>query len=469
MTSKTPSLVLPLPPAPVHFVGIGGIGMSGLARILLAQGYRISGSDSSTSDQTVALEAEGIPVNIGHTDTAHAAGASLVVTSTAVRSGNLEVDSAASAGVPVIKRAELLGILANAKTCLAVAGSHGKSTTSGMLVSSLESLRAHAAYAVGATVVSTGTNAAPGDGPVMVAEADEYDHSFLALTPDIAIITNIDYDHPDLFPDQESYDQAFLKFAAKVRPGGRLIVGADDPGVARILPQLEELPGITIDTFGEEAGVDWRVLRSDTGWAVSRSARDRIDLRPSIPGRHNARNAAAALIALVALGYHANVASAALSAFEGVGRRFELKGEIDNVVVVDDYAHHPTEIRAVIQAARDRYPGRRLIAAFQPHTYSRTKALLVEFAAAFEKAGLTVILDIYPSRESDSLGISSADLIGHMPAGTLAGGSPVDAAKLLAEMAIPGDVILTLGAGDVTTVGAMVLNHLSSRSANGDG
>jgi UDP-N-acetylmuramate--alanine ligase len=469
MTSVIPSLVLPQPPAPVHFVGIGGIGMSGLARILLSRGYQVTGSDVNGSDLTAALQDEGIPVTIGHTDQAHAASAALVVTTAAVQPGNLEVDSALAAGVRVIKRAELLGLLANAKTCLAVAGSHGKSTTSGMLVSALESLRAHPSYAVGAVVATTGTNAAPGDGPVMVVEADEYDYSFLTLTPDIAIVTNIDYDHPDLFPDQDSYDKAFVEFAEKVRTGGRLIVAGDDPGVIRILDALGAVAGITIDTFGESSRVDWRLIRSGDGWALSRSSRERIELRLPVPGRHNARNAAAALIALVALGYHANVASAALSAYEGVGRRFDLKGETNGIVVVDDYAHHPTEIRAVIQAARERYPGRRLIAAFQPHTYSRTRALMADFARSFEGASVAVILDIYPSRETDSLGVSAADLIAQMPAGAIAGGSPTEASERLAELAAPGDVILTLGAGDVTGVGPRLLELLAAKSSPGNG
>lgn len=469
MKSARSTFTLPAPPAPVHFVGIGGIGMSGLARILKSLGYEVTGSDSGASATTNALQREGIPVTIGHTATEHAAGAKLLVVSSAVPAHNPECDAALAAGVKIAKRAELLGALANARTCLAVAGSHGKSTTSGMLVSALNSLRANPSYAVGAVVATTGSNAAMGSGPVMVVEADEYDNSFLTLTPDIAIVTNIDFDHPDLFADGSAYDVAFTKFAAKIRPGGRLIVAGDDPGALRLVDAVKARTDLTIDTFGETAGLDWRVVSSATGWALARSSRERIELRIPVPGRHNARNAAAAFIALIGLGYHPNVAAAALQAFTGVGRRFDLKGEVGGVVVVDDYAHHPAEIRALLQAARERYPLRRIVAAFQPHTYSRTKAFLAGFASAFEGAHEVMVLDVFPSRETDPLGISSADLIALLPEGTVAGGSPTEAATRLAAIVQSNDLVLTIGAGDVTVVGPDLLARLAAQGVAGDG
>lgn len=470
MTSiPTPSLTLPELPARVHFVGIGGIGMSGLARILLSWGYEVSGSDSSESEQTRLLQSEGIPVNIGHTDVERAAAAQLVVMTAAVRPGNLEVDAAAKAGIPVVKRAQLLGLLANARVCVAVAGSHGKSSTSGMIVSALTTLGAGPSYAVGAVVAATGTNAAPGTGPAMVVEADEYDYSFLQLTPDIAIVTNIDYDHPDLFPDQTTYDRAFARFVERVRPGGTLIAAGDDEGVRRLLDSLPTDRQYHVVTFGESAEVDWQMRASDGIWRVISPDGMVVNLDLQVPGRHNARNAVAALIALTALGHDSDSAGDALGQYRGIGRRFDLKGEAFGVVVVDDYAHHPVEIRATIQAARERYPDRRIIAAFQPHTYSRTLALIDDFATAFVDVDLPVILDIYASRETDSLGISSADLIAKMPMRTIAGGSTDQAVDVLMQIARAGDVILTIGAGDVTGVGPKLLSALLSRGADFNG
>ena len=465
----TVPFVLPALPARVHFVGIGGIGMSGLARILLAWGFGVSGSDSLESEQTKLLHSEGIPVNIGHTDVDRAADAQLVVMTAAVRPGNLEVVAARSAGVPVVKRAELLGLLANARTCVAVAGSHGKSTTSGMIVSALTTLGAGPSYAVGAVVAATGTNAAPGTGPAMVVEADEYDYSFLQLTPDIAIVINIDYDHPDLFPDQATYDLAFARFVQRIRLGGTLIAAGDDEGVRRLITLLSDQIQYRVITFGESTGLDWTMHPGQLGWQVTSPVGSAFTLDLQVPGKHNVRNAVAALIALTALGYDTRLACDALSHYQGIGRRFDVKGEANGIVVVDDYAHHPAEIRATMQAARERYPDRRIIAAFQPHTYSRTLALLDDFAGALCDADLAVILAIYASRETDTLGVTSADVIAKMPAGAIAGGSPDNVVEVLTAITRTGDVILTIGAGDVTGVGPRLLQALAARGADCNG
>jgi UDP-N-acetylmuramate--alanine ligase len=461
-------LTLPPLPARVHFVGIGGIGMSGLARILLARGYRVTGSDANRSDVTCALVSEGIEVAIGHADAERAAAADLVVMTAAVRPGNVEIEAANAAGVRVVKRAELLGLLANARTCVAVAGSHGKSTTSGMLVAALTALGAAPSYAVGAMIGATGTNAAPGDGPAMVVEADEYDYSFLWLHPDVAIVTNIEYDHPDLFPDQAAYDGAFARFAANLRRDGALILAGDDLGCQRLIQALDSDRRGSVVTFGEHPRSDWRVVERDGVVAVSTGAGTELELRLRVPGRHNARNAVAALVALTRLGFDPQRAAAALQSYTGIGRRFEIKGEANGVVVVDDYAHHPTEIRATLKAARAYFPGRRIVAAFQPHTFSRTKALLAEFASSFADADFVAILDIYPSRETDSLGISAADLIARIPGEVIAAGGANAAAHRLAEVVAPGDVVLTIGAGDVTGVGPALLAMLQTRTVNAD-
>jgi UDP-N-acetylmuramate--alanine ligase len=453
---------LPPVPGPIHFIGIGGIGMSGLARIIHTWGYQVTGSDTTASDITRALQAEGIPVWIGHTATTSARSAALVVMTAAVRDDNPEIAAALSGGIPIVKRAQLLGMLANARKCVAVAGSHGKSTTSGMIASALVALGADPSYAIGAVIASTGTNAASGEGEVMVVEADEYDYSFLSLQPDVAVITNIGYDHPDIFADQLAYDGAFAQFAANILSGGVLVLADDDPGCQRLKSSLQK-SGYSLETFGEEPDGDWQLCGSEGNWKVRMPRGETYPLRLNIPGRHNARNALAAAVALGALDFSLDDAIDAISSYQGVGRRFERKGEAQGVSIIDDYAHHPTEIRATLRAARERFGDRRIWAAFQPHTFSRTKALLADFAEAFEDADRIVILDIYPSRETDSLGISSADLIRLLPNGARAGGGPADAVELLANEVAPGDVVLTLGAGDVTTVGPKLLERLRAR------
>jgi UDP-N-acetylmuramate--alanine ligase len=457
--------MLPPPPARIHFVGIGGIGMSGLARILNAWGYAVSGSDASASALLDELTTEGISVTIGHTATEAAAIADLVVMTAAARQDNPELVAAEQAGRPIIKRARLLGALADTRRGVAVAGSHGKSTTSGMLVTALRALGADPSFAIGAVLPGDGggTNAAPGSGTEMVVEADEYDRSFLQLHPDVAIITNIDYDHPDIFPDLESYDAAFAAFVAGIRPSGTLVIAAGDPGCLRVMARPDWISPTTVVTFGEEEDVDWRLERTDEGWRVTGSDDVAVPLVLQVPGRHNARNATAALAALVALGYDTAAAAASLEGFPGVGRRFELKGSAAGVVVVDDYAHHPREIAVNLPAAKERYPGRRVWAVFQPHTYSRLKALLDDFAAAFADADRIMILDVYAARETDDLGISAADLVSRLPEGTLTAGDPRDAARVLADAVAAGDVVLTLGAGSVTETGPMLLDLLRQR------
>jgi UDP-N-acetylmuramate--alanine ligase len=451
---------LPQPPAHVHFVGIGGIGQSGLARILTAWGYHVTGSDAFSSELVEQLRREGIDVQIGHEETANAAAADLVVATAAVRVTNPEIHAAKERGTSVIKRAELLGMLANARICVAVAGSHGKSTTSGMLVTALQAAGRDPSYAVGAVVASTGTNAAPGTGDAMVVEADEYDYSFLWLKPDFAIITNIDYDHPDLFPDQATYDRAFVRFAQGMRPDGVLVVNGDDPGVQRALPNLRAANACVI-TYGTSADCDWRIEGKEVGGPEGQH----IDLNLSVPGAHNLSNATAALILMHEMGEGLTEAAAGLAGYRGVGRRFELKGETAGVTVIDDYAHHPSEIAATIAAARERYPDHRIVAAFQPHTFSRTKALLAPFAETLSAADRAMVLDIYPARETDTLGVSSADIARRMaPETTALGGKPAQAAEQLASMVQAGDVVLTLGAGDITLVGPKLLALLEERS-----
>lgn len=441
--------------------------MSGLARILREWGYEISGSDSAHSPLLDELAAEEMTVGVGHTMASEAAAADLVVATSAVRADNPELRAAHDAGRRVIKRAALLGALADARRGVAVAGSHGKSSTSGMLVWALRALGADPSFAIGAVLDGPqgATNAAPGSGAEMVVEADEYDRSFLQLHPDVAIITNIDYDHPDIFPTLEDYDQAFIDFVSGMRPGGTLIISADDPGCARVMSRADWQPGVEVMTVGASPDATWRIERSDEGVRVVGQDDVAVSLALKVPGEHMVHNATAALAALTALGYDASAAAAALADFPGVGRRFELKGEVNDVVVIDDYAHHPREIAVNLQAAREVFGSRRIWAVCQPHTYSRLKALLPEFATAFGHADKVMILDIYAARETDTLGVSSEDLLALIPNGGLSARNPVHAAEQLTGLVQPGDVVLTLGAGSVTQVGPLLLDLLQAKSA----
>ncbi len=453
--------MLPEPPARIHFIGIGGIGMSGLAAVLHELGYVVTGSDSGINAQTEQLAARGVAIQRGHDITDDAARANLIVITAAVRD-NPEIVAARDAGIPIIKRALLLGLLAQQKTSIAVAGSHGKSTTSGMLVTALDALGSEPSYFVGAVVESSGSNSAWTDGQQIVVEADEYDRSFWTLHPDIAIVTNIEFDHPDLFTP-ESYDEAFARFAGQIVPGGTLVVRGDDPGVARILPGLAIEP-IQVITFGEDAACDWRVTRKDKNWFVTPRDGQPIALDLRVPGTHNVMNATAALIVLNCLGFDPVAGAGALSTFGGVGRRFELAGEVAGVTVIDDYAHHPTEIAATLQAARDRFPGRRIWAIFQPHTFSRTRALLDDFATALAVADEIVLLDIYAAREIDDGVVSSADLqrlIG--PRARVVRGVP-DVAPAVYPLLQKGDVVLTIGAGDITHAAPALVRALERGS-----
>jgi UDP-N-acetylmuramate--alanine ligase len=451
VVSRRLAVTLPEPPAHIHFVGIGGIGVSGLARMLKDRGYTVSGSDMAASPVTDELRAEGIDARIGHA-AANAAGADLVVTTAAAPPANPELQAARAAGIPVVKRAAVLGLLARDFRTLAVAGSHGKSTTSGMAAVALERAGLGPGFAVGAVVPQLGTNARNSRGDYFIVEADEYDYSFLQLDPDVAIVTNIEYDHPDIFPDFQSVLNAFVGFAGRLRQGGTLVVAADDPGCGRLLAALGPDFGARITTFGASYG-DWRLAGERS---VIGPGERTFELSLAVPGRHNRLNALAVLAASDGLGIEPQALLAGLSEFSGVGRRFEILRDDAGLVVVSDYAHHPTEIAATIAAARERFNDRRLFVIFQPHTYSRTKALLDDFAHALDGADEVVLADIYAARETDDLGVSSASIAGRMSTRVTATGSPADAALVARERMLPGDAVLVLGAGDIYQTAALL-------------
>ncbi|MGC4106378.1 MAG: UDP-N-acetylmuramate--L-alanine ligase [Thermomicrobiales bacterium] len=462
---------LPPPPATVHFIGIGGIGMSGLARILLAWGYRITGSDAAASEVTVALQELGADIVIGHDDPTFASLADILVTTPrAEENARIEIEAAHAAGVMHIQRGLMLAMLANARRSIAVAGSHGKSTTTGMITSALRALGGDPSYAIGAVLGETGLNAAPGNGPYMPVEADEFARAFLWLRPEVGIITSVSYDHPDIYPTQEEYDAAFVEFTKGILPGGRLVISADDPGSRRVIDAVRARGALpfSIVTFGSGEDADWRIAYGERGGAVTLPNGRALPVEPSVAGQHNVRNTVAGAIALEALGFEPDAALVALGGFTGVGRRFEHKGTFGGIDIVDDYAHHPDEISATLQAARERFQGRKIVVAFQPHTYSRTKLLLDEFATSLSLADEVVLLEVYPSGEPDVFGVSSADVFARLTTPAHQVARPGDAARKLAEVAKAGDVVLTLGAGDITSVGAEVLALLKQRTSAAD-
>lgn len=461
-----PQLALPAPGAHIHIIGIGGIGTSALARALARWGYRVTGSDASASEVTAALAAEGIAVARGHRAES-VAGADLVVYSAAVRDENPELAAARAAGIATAKRAALLGLIANARDGLAVAGTHGKSTTSAMLAKICVDAGRDPSFFVGAIVQDFGSNARSGGGDLVVVEADEYDRSFLQLFPRVAIVTNMEHDHPDIYPTYEEVRAAFLAFLGQVRPGGTIVLSADDPGCADLLAHLAPAAGVAVVRFGRAAGADWRLVGGAGGDVIHRDGVAVATLTLRVPGEHNRQDALAAIAAAAAVGIAPEEAAASLASFRGTGRRLELKGEVRGLTLIDSYAHHPTEIAVDLRGVREQYPGRPVWVAFQPHTYSRTKLLLAEFAAALAAADSLVLLDIYPSRETDTLGVSADDILALLPdrARVRRVGSPADAARALLEAheagALPaGAIVLTLGAGDVTEIGAMVLDGL---------
>ncbi len=442
--------------------------MSGLARVLRERGHVVTGSDASDSETVQRLRAEGITVVQGHDDPALASRASVLVsTPRAADRAAVELDAARANGALLVRRGQLLGMIANTRRLIAVGGTHGKSTTTGMIALSLIAMGEEPGYAVGASLPGIEHNTAAGTGQIMVVEADEFDRAFHWLRPSCTVITTVSFDHPDIYADQADYDDAFVQFARLTRPGGTVVMAADDAGCQRVKTVLEAIPDreFRIVTFGESPDADWVLSRAPLGWRIAGPHGESAEVALGVPGRHNARNAIAAIAALVSEGHELDEAVAGVAPFTGVGRRFEHKGVVAGIDIVDDYAHHPEEIAAVLTAARERYPDRRIIAVHQPHTYSRTKSLLAEFAASLDLADSVVLLDIYPSGESDTLGISSGDVLERITVSTTSATGPEDAASKTAAIAREGDVILTLGAGDITRTGTVLMSLLANERA----
>jgi UDP-N-acetylmuramate--alanine ligase len=465
----------------VHLIGIGGSGLSAIARLLLESGYSVSGSDRSLSPLAQELAQAGARVFEGHHPD-NIRGADLVVRSSAVTDDNVEVQAAQAAGVPVLKRAQFLGQLMEGQKCVAVAGTHGKTTITAMIAWLLSRLGQDPSYIIGGTSKNLGGNAHAGSGPMFVIEADEYDRMFLGLNPDLIVISYLEHDHPDCFPTAEVYLQAFGDFVARLRPQGTLLVSADNAAAARL---AESAPsGTRAFRYGTSATADYRLENLAPNaqggfdydavfYPSSGPARKLAQVSLRVPGEHNARNSLAALAALhqslpgEANDTHLQAAAQALAEFSGTGRRFEVRGEVGGITVVDDYAHHPTEVRATLAAARARFGERRVWVVWQPHTFSRTRSLAGAFAESFADADQVIVTEVYAAREKaeDFDHFSAAQVVAKMthPSARFIPTLAEVSDELIRQLQ-PGDAMLVLSAGDADKICTQVLAGLRERN-----
>ena len=454
----------------VHFVGIGGAGMSAVARILLERGGKVTGSDAKESAVLAGLRELGAVVHVGH-DQGHVGGADTVVVSSAVRESNPELARARREGLRVLHRSQALAALMRGRRGVAVAGTHGKTTTTSMLTVALRACGADPSFAIGGEFTGGGPGAHAGTGDVFVAEADESDGSFVVYHPAVAVITNVEPDHLDHYGTAEAVTAAFDRFADGVAPGGVLVACADDPGALDVATRAAARrgSGLRVRTYGRTAAADVQVADLDTSgqgarFTLAPRGGDLLTVALRVPGAHNALNAAAAWTAATALGFAPEGVVAGLESFGGARRRFELKGTAGGVRVVDDYAHHPTEVSAVLTAARAVAGEGRVLALFQPHLYSRTRIFAAEFGRALGLADEVVVLEVYAAREDPEPGVTGAlvaDAVPLPPSAVVHEPDRVRAARRVAERARPGDLVLTVGAGDVTQLGPEVLRLLA--------
>jgi UDP-N-acetylmuramate--alanine ligase len=450
----------------VHFVGIGGSGMSGIAEVLLNLGYTVSGSDLKLTPVTGHLQALGARVFEGHA-ASQVEGANVVVTSTAVRAANPEVGEARRRGVPVIPRAEMLAELMRLKYGVAIAGSHGKTTTTSMVALVLDRGGLDPTVVVGGRLSSFGSGARLGGGEYLVAEADESDRSFLKLTPTLAVVTNIDREHMDAYRDLADLQQAFLGFLNKVPFYGCAVVCLDDAPVAAILPKLERrVVSYGLSPRASVSARDLRLRPTGSSYTATFQGEALGTVTVGVPGAHNVTNSLAAVAVGLELELPFEAIRQGLAAFAGVDRRLERRGEAAGVLVIDDYGHHPTEIKATLEALRLVAGGRRTLVLFQPHRFTRTQALWDDFCAAFAGADVLRVVDVYPASEDPIPGVTAEALAraiaahGHPDVAWL--GAVTGAGERLAAELRSGDVVLTLGAGNVWTAGEDLLRRLSA-------
>ncbi|MBU0983437.1 MAG: UDP-N-acetylmuramate--L-alanine ligase [candidate division Zixibacteria bacterium] len=447
----------------LHFVGIGGAGMSGIAEILFNLGYKITGSDSTPSEVTEYLSKIGVGVFGGHAGE-NVVDADVVVISSAVGEDNPEVAAARERGIPVIKRAEMLGELMRLKFSIGVAGTHGKTTTTSMIGRILQAAKLEPTLVVGGIVAELGTGASLGGGDYLVAEVDEYDRSIWATFPSMAVVLNIEADHLDCYDDMDDLRNSFLAYLNRVPFFGSAVISAEDKNLATLREHIKR-PYVTFG-FGAEAdyqAVGLEMAAGVSSFTVFRKQEPLGRIVLNVPGRHNVMNALAAIAAATEVEVPFDIIAGSLRSFRGVGRRFETIGEVNGVLVVDDYAHHPTEIRATLTAARELY-GRRVIAVFQPHLFSRTRDFMTEFAEVLSLADWCILTDIYPAREKPIEGITSAAIqakaeeLGHTHFSYV--GVKANALDEIMRLVQPGDLVITIGAGSITHIRQQILERL---------
>ena len=445
----------------VHFIGIGGAGMSGLARIALSHGIKVSGSDAKDSNVIVALTALGANVLVGH-KSENVDGADLVVFSTAISENNPERLRAIELGIPIIARATALALLMSESKSVAVAGTHGKTTTSSMLTVALQATGADPSFAIGGTITASGSNAHRGTGEFFVAEADESDGSFIAYHPYGAIITNIEHDHVDYFADESAVFEVFNDFIETIASDGFLIYCNDDKGSRKLGSTVTKIRTFTYGTSPDSDLVIDQVTLLPLGSSGRAIWHGKVigKLELNVPGHHNLMNAAAALATGVVLDQAPNEMIDGLATFKGAGRRFEIKGTVNGIRVIDDYGHHPTEIEVTLTAARRFAGDGRLIVIFQPHRYSRTKAFIDNFATTLDLADEVIVLEIYAASEKPIAGISSEAIVEKMSNGRFIPNF-MEAVETVVKSAKPGDVIITLGAGDVSSLAPIIVEELA--------
>ncbi len=452
----------------IHLIGIGGTGISSIARVLLERGYKVSGSDRALSPLALELQNSGVTVYEGHAPE-NIKGADMVVRSSAILDENVEVVEAHRLHIPVLKRSDFLGSLMQKNIGLAIAGSHGKTTTSALMAWSLYRLGLDPSYILGGVSKNLGINAHAGTGDYFVIEADEYDRMFLGLNPGAILITNVEYDHPDCYPTPEEYVQAFKDFINRVKLGGLIV--ADYDSVATNDLFTSKPAAASAYTYGMDVRADYRAVNLkqnqiggftfDVVFSADSLPITTVSLQ--VPGEHNVRNALGVIAMHHQLGTNVHIAAQSLSEFKGTGRRFDVVGEVDGITLVDDYAHHPSKIKATLAAARNRYPGRRVVAVWQPHTYSRTRALAADFVRSLENADLVIVSEIYASREKHEE-FSSKELVQNMDLRkALFIASIPEISRYLTKHLLPGDVLIVLSAGDADQICKSVLANLNER------
>ena len=450
----------------IHFVGIGGVGMSGIAEVLHNLGYQVSGSDMKVSEHTLRLQELGVGINIGH-DPAHVRDADVVVRSSAVSPENPEILAAKALSTPVIQRAEMLAELMRLKYGVAIAGTHGKTTTTSMVATVLAKAGLDPTMVIGGRLDALGSNAKLGRGEFMVAEADESDGSFLKLTPTIAVVTSIDAEHLDYYRDLQQIEEAFIEFINKVPFYGSAVLCLDQEHIRELLPRVQKrIVSYALTTHADVTAEGISLHELASAFKVRLKGKPLGEMRLGVPGLHNVSNALAAVAVGLELDVGFDVIRSALGEFSGVARRFEVKGTPNGIMVVDDYAHHPAEIQATLRAAKDGFQ-RRLIAVFQLHRYSRTRALLSDFLPAFDLADRVIVTEIYPAGEQPIAGVSGRQIAEGIARRrrpeVLYAPRKEDVPDLVVDLARPGDLVITMGAGDIWKACEEIVRRLGER------